>query len=311
MASASASSSGVSGYSAPFGPELRQARVGHHRQRDAGVLGQRAQVLAHLGGAGGAVQADEVDAQRLQRGEGGADLAAEQHRAGGLHRDLGDQRDAPALGGHRPLHPEHGRLDLQQVLAGLDDERVGAAGEQPAAALGVGVAQPGEGRVAERRAAWCPGPTEPRTKRGRSGRATSRRRPRGPAGAPFSASSRIRSAMSYSARLGRFAPNVLVSTASAPASRYARWMCAHDVGAGVVEDLVAALEPGEVVERQVGGLQHRAHRAVGEHHALGERVEEGGVEVRGSATAHMPTVAAAGARTTLAPGGGPPRRLRP
>ncbi len=47
-----------------------------------------------------------------------------------------------------------------------------------------------------------------------------------------------------------------------------------DVGAGVVEDLVAALEPGEVVERQVGVLQHRAHGTVRDDDTLGERVEQ-------------------------------------
>ena len=54
-----------------------------------------------------------------------------------------------------------------------------------------------------------------------------------------------------------------------------------DVRAGVVEDLVAALEPGEVVEHEValaGVLQHRAHGAVGDHDSLSQHVEEAGVE---------------------------------
>ena len=52
-----------------------------------------------------------------------------------------------------------------------------------------------------------------------------------------------------------------------------------DVGAGDVEDLVAALEAGEVVEDQVGcgGLQHGAHGAVGDDDPLVEGVEEAGV----------------------------------
>ena len=111
-ASASASSSGVSGYTAPFGPELRQPGVRHHRQRDARVLGQRAQVLAHLGGPGGAVQPDEVDAQRLQRGQRGADLAAEQHRAGGLHR-----RPARRSGRGGPRRPSPGATPRIAALA--------------------------------------------------------------------------------------------------------------------------------------------------------------------------------------------------
>jgi hypothetical protein len=55
-----------------------------------------------------------------------------------------------------------------------------------------------------------------------------------------------------------------------------------DVGAGVVEDLVAALEPGEVVEQQVaavaGILEHGAHRAVRDDDPLLEGVEEPAVE---------------------------------
>ncbi len=50
---------------------------------------------------------------------------------------------------------------------------------------------------------------------------------------------------------------------------------AHDVRPGDVEDLVAALVALEVVQRQVVRLQHRAHRAVGDDDALGERLREG------------------------------------
>ncbi len=78
--------------------QLGQAGVRHARQGDAGVARQVAQVLAHLGGAGRTVQADHVDAQRLQRGQGGADLGAEQHGAGGLHRHRHDQRNLQADG---------------------------------------------------------------------------------------------------------------------------------------------------------------------------------------------------------------------
>ena len=65
-----------------------QPGVGHAGDRDAGVARQVAQVLAHLGRAGGAVQADRVDAQRLERGQRSADLRAEEHGAGGLDGDL-------------------------------------------------------------------------------------------------------------------------------------------------------------------------------------------------------------------------------
>jgi len=133
----------------PVRAELGQAGVGHHRHRQAGVLGQVAQVLAHLGGAGGAVQADDVDAERLQRGQGGADLAAEQHGAGGLHGDVADDRDYPAEFGHRPLGADHGCLDLEQVLAGFDEDRVGSCLDHPERGLLVGVAQVGVGGMTQ------------------------------------------------------------------------------------------------------------------------------------------------------------------
>ena len=90
----------------------------------------------------------------------------------------------------------------------------------------------------------------------------------------------MRSAMPYSARLGRLAPKVLVSTASAPAVEVGVVDGADHVGPGDVEDLVAALEALEVVERQVRGLQHGAHRAVGDDDPFGEGVAESRVSTR-------------------------------
>jgi hypothetical protein len=45
---------------------------------------------------------------------------------------------------------------------------------------------------------------------------------------------------------------------------------ADDVGAGGVQDLVAALETVEVGQGQFVALQHRAHRPVRDHHTLGQ-----------------------------------------
>ena len=52
------------------------------------------------------------------------------------------------------------------------------------------------------------------------------------------------------------------------------------VRAGVVEDLVAAFEPEEVVEREVRGLQHGAHGSVADDNALVQRIEQGRVKWR-------------------------------
>ena len=132
------------------GGEHGQPRVGHRRDADPCVAGQVAKVLAHLGRAGGAVQPDHVDAQRLEGGQGRADLGAEQHGAGGLDRHLGDQGDVrPPGGGHRPAGTDERGLGLQEVLSRLDQDRVDPALQKPRHLLGVGVTQVDEGGVAQ------------------------------------------------------------------------------------------------------------------------------------------------------------------
>ena len=46
---------------------------------------------------------------------------------------------------------------------------------------------------------------------------------------------------------------------------------ADDVRSGDVQDLVAALELLEILQRQVVALQHRSHGAIRNHHALRQR----------------------------------------
>ena len=65
---------------------------------------------------------------------------------------------------------------------------------------------------------FVPGPTDPSTNRGCAAVLNSSASARA-SSAPALASSKIRSGMSYSARLARFAPNVFVSIASTPTSR--------------------------------------------------------------------------------------------
>ena len=106
---------------------------------------------------------------RRQRDEGGADLAADEHPAGGLHRHLDLQRGRRGrVGGIARRQPIIAAFDLQQVHAGLDEEQVDAAFEEAVRLLLVGVAQLGERRCARGSAAWC---------RARSSRRRSARRP--------------------------------------------------------------------------------------------------------------------------------------
>ena len=196
----------------------RQAGVRHAGERDPRVPGEVAQVLAHLGRAGRAVEADAVDAERLERRERGADLAADQHRAGGLDGDLGEDGQVGARGRQRPLGTDDRGLGLQQVLRGLDQDGVDPALDEAADLLGVGVAQRGVGGVAERGQLGA-GPDGARARTGggrRVDQASAASRAIRGAGR---ASSRIRCSMPYSPRLPRFAPNVLVSTQSTPTAR--------------------------------------------------------------------------------------------
>ena len=85
---------------------------------------QVAEVFAHFFGAGGAVQADHVDAERLQGGEGRPDFRPEQHGAGGFHGDVADDGQAVADLGEGFLAAVDGGLDLEEVLGGFDEDAV-------------------------------------------------------------------------------------------------------------------------------------------------------------------------------------------
>ena len=109
----------------------RQPGVGERRQERARVLREVAQVLGHLGRPGRAVHADHVGLHRFERGERGADLAAHEHAAGRLDRDLHHEREQHAGVAHRRARTVDRGLGLEQVVHGLDEQHVGAARDQP------------------------------------------------------------------------------------------------------------------------------------------------------------------------------------
>ena len=67
----------------------REAGVGDAVHRHRAELAEEADRVAHVLGAGGAVEADDVDLERLQRGQHRADVGAQEHLAA-----LGQQGDA-------------------------------------------------------------------------------------------------------------------------------------------------------------------------------------------------------------------------
>ena len=256
------------------GAELRQAGVGHHRQQQRRVTRQVAEVLAHLGRTGGAVQADHVDSQRGQCGERGADLAAQQHRTGQLYRDRHQHGHAAPGGSDGPPCPDDRGLGLEEILGGLHQHRVGAAGEHPFDLRLVGVTQ--------RRVRGVP---ERRQLRARPDAAEHPARPLGggpPIGhlarEPRAGLGKLEDASGDAvlAEVGKVGTEGVGLDRVAPDGEVGVVDAADDVGPGDVENLVAAFVALEVVECQPGGLQHRPHRAIGDDDAFMEGSKQAG-----------------------------------
>ncbi|MQY13282.1 hypothetical protein SRB5_34260 [Streptomyces sp. RB5] len=258
----------------------RQARVRHAGQRGGRVAGEVAQVLAHLRRAGGTVQPDQIDAQRLEGGQRGPDLGAQQHRAGRLERQRADQGHVGAQGFHGTAGTQQGGLGLQQVLRGLDDQRVRAALEQALRVLLEAVADHLVRDVAERRqlGAGAHGAEHPALPA-----VTCGVRVGGLAGDPGTGRGQLVDAVGDLVLAHRGMVGAKGVRLDAVDTRGEVFVVhrAHDVGSGHVQDLVAALELLEVLQRRVLRLEHGAHRPVGDHHAGGERVPQGGGPVGG------------------------------
>lgn len=107
-----------------------QPGVGQHRNGHAGVVGQVADVLAHLGRPGGTVEPDDVDAEGVDGRQGSSDLGADQHATGQLHGHLGLNRHLASNLGHGSAGRDHRRLEGQEIEMGLEDEQVDPAFEQ-------------------------------------------------------------------------------------------------------------------------------------------------------------------------------------
>ena len=131
---------------------MRDAGVRDAVDRQRRVLAEEADRVAHVLGAGRAVEADDVDLQRLERRQRGADVGAQQHLAAvGQQRDGGLDRHAAAGGLERLAHAEDRGLDLEDVLRGLDDQEVDAALEQAGGLLAEDLDELAEADLAERR----------------------------------------------------------------------------------------------------------------------------------------------------------------
>ena len=116
------------------------------------MLREVAEVLGHLGRAGRAVQADHVGPHRLERRERGADLRADEQAPGRLHRDLHHDRHrrGPAVAIARRA-PMIAALPWSRSWTVSISRTSTPPASRPSTMRLVGVAELGEGDLAERR----------------------------------------------------------------------------------------------------------------------------------------------------------------
>ena len=253
-----------------------KAGVGQAGHRDDGVAGQVAQRFEHLGRPGGAVEADHVDVHGLEGTECGTDLGSRQHGPGQLDGHLDLEGHAPARAPHRPPGPVDGRLGLEEVEDGLDDDEVNAPGDEGGGLLLVGVAKVGVGDLAQGGELGAR-PMLPATQRGRSGVEKSSAAPRARGGGgqvelPHPVGLPVLGQYRCERPEGVGLDDVASHLEERPVDPV------HDVGPGHNQQLVAPLEvrSPEVVGGQAGQLQVGAHGAVEDHHTVGDRLQVGG-----------------------------------
>ena len=230
-------------------------------------------MLLHLGRSGGAVDAEHVGSHRAHRDDRRADLRADQHPAGRLHRHLDLQRHLAPRRLHRPAAGDHRRFDLEQVHARLDDEQIDATLEQPARLDLVGVAEIGEVDVAEARKLCA-----------RSDRATD---VSGPAVGGVAVGNLAGDPCGGDVQVVGAIGDVVLGEDGGEAAEAGgldgvdadveerRVHGGDDVGPREAQHLVAALEglPAEVVGRQVESLHVRAEGTVEDDDPLGHGIE--------------------------------------
>ena len=103
---------------------FRQARIGNATDHKRGLLAEVAHMGLHQIRAGGAIQPQDVDGEGLQNGDHRRCISTHQHGARGLHGD-GDHHGKSATDSrHGLLQALETRLDLQHVLAGLQQQQV-------------------------------------------------------------------------------------------------------------------------------------------------------------------------------------------
>jgi hypothetical protein len=255
---------------------VRQASVRH--ASNAGTTDRRegAQVIGHERRTGGAVEADVEQIGVQQRHRQRLGILAGEHRASGFdgHRD--GHRDAPGASVEGLLDTDERGLDVARVLAGLDQQVVGAAGHE---------AQRLDAEVLDQLVEGDAAGDGDRPRRRAHRTADEAHPPRSVELGGGLARQRRRQAADLEGLVGesvlaqhqrRRAERVGLDDVGTGREVEAR-QSAHDLGAGDAEMLVAALErrAAEVLGGQVEALERGAGGAVEHQDALVERFEQG------------------------------------
>ena len=139
------------GITGPLPRDLGQASVRHAHDRYLCSAGQGTQVLGHLGGSGGAVEADGVGAERFQHRQCCTGLRPHEHGSGGLDGEVDENRQVDLARGGGTMSAYDCGASLQEVLAGLDLDTVGARVNHGLDDLLVDIADGGETNLAKGR----------------------------------------------------------------------------------------------------------------------------------------------------------------
>ena len=108
----------------------RQPRVGDARNGERGIFAEDADGLAHVLGARGAVETDDVDAHAFEDGERGVDVGAEQHATRRIERDLRLDRQIDLSLVEGFVDARDRSFDFEDVLRGFDEQHIHAAADQ-------------------------------------------------------------------------------------------------------------------------------------------------------------------------------------
>ncbi len=251
----------------------RESRVRNAGNGDPAGRRQVTECLAHLHGPRGAVQADYVDSEGVEHGQGGANLGSGQHAARQLDGHLRLEWDDAVQRRHGAPRPVYRGLDAQEVELRLDQEEVDAALEEAQRLFLVGVAELGVGDLPQggelgSRPHGTGHPTGPfrggelvAHRAGQLGRGAGQRP--GPMRQPVLGQHDRGGAEGVG--LGHVATNLVEGAVH----------LGHQVGPGLHQDLVAPLQvvAPEVVRAEPEQLEVGPHGSVEDQHALVERTQ--------------------------------------